>query len=278
MAEHQSDNQTGQSASGAAAKKTSDMTETSHSKKRGEKASASSSLYETVVIVVQAVLIALVFRALLYHPFSIPSGSMMSTLLVGDYLFVSKFSYGYGRYSFIGDWSFIDGRIWSGEPERGDIVVFRPVSQPDTDYIKRVIGLPGDRIQMLDGVLYINGQPVPREYVGEYSGFDQYGGRVVGKQYRETLPNGVSYITLDVMENSRGDTTNVFNVPEGHYFMMGDNRDNSSDSRFDVGYVPEENLIGRAEITFFSVKEGSAAWQVWKWPWTLRPDRFFIRL
>ena len=129
--------------------------------KPAAQSSLGSALYEWVVLFVQAIAIALVFRALLYHPFSIPSGSMMPTLLVGDYLFVSKFSYGYGRYSFIGDWSFIDGRIWSGKPERGDIAVFRPTNQPDTDFIKRVIGLPGDKIRVLDGVLYINGQPVP---------------------------------------------------------------------------------------------------------------------
>lgn len=240
-------------------------------------ASAKSSLYETVVIIVQAVLIALVFRALLYHPFSIPSGSMMPTLLVGDYLFVSKFSYGYGRYSFIGDWSFIEGRIWAGEPERGDVVVFRPPRQADTDFIKRIVGLPGDKIRVLDGILHINGQPVPREPAGEFSGQNQNGRAVIGQQFRETLPNGVSYITLDT-RRSLGDNTLQFNVPQGHYFMMGDNRDNSSDSRFDVGYVPAENLIGRAEVTFFSVDEGSRAWQFWKWPWTLRFKRFFTGL
>ena len=278
MAEHQPDNQTDDSPSGAGAETTPEASDERRVKKSAEKASAASSLYETVVVVIQAVLIALVFRALLYHPFSIPSGSMMSTLLVGDYLFVSKFSYGYGRYSFIGDWSFIDGRIWAGQPERGDIVVFRPETQPDTDFIKRVVGLPGDRVRMLDGVLYINGQPVPRELVGEFSGFDQHKRPVKGRQYRETLPNGVSYMTLDVDENSAGDNTRQYNVPEGHYFVMGDNRDNSSDSRFEVSYVPEDNLIGRAEVTFFSVEEGSAAWQFWKWPWTLRPDRFFVGL
>ncbi len=202
----------------------------------------------------------------------------MPTLLVGDYLFVSKFSYGYSRYSFIGDWSFIDGRIWAGEPERGDVVVFRPPGQPDTDFIKRVIGLPGDQIRMLDGVLFINGKPVPREPAGVFSGQDQDLRPIVGRQYRETLPNGVSYITLDIRENSQGDNTRPFLVPEGHYFMMGDNRDNSSDSRFGVGYVPAENLIGRAEVTFFSVDEGSQAWQIWKWPATLRPSRFFTGL
>jgi signal peptidase I len=237
--------------------------------------SGKSAIYETVVVIIQALLIALVFRAVAYHPFSIPSGSMMPTLLVGDYLFVSKFSYGYGRYSFYGDWSFIDGRIWAGEPERGDVAVFRPPTQPDTDFIKRVIGLPGDRIRVVDGVLHINGQPVEREPAGEFIGEDNFGRPMKVKQYRETLKNGVSYLTLDAVENSQGDNTELFVVPPGYYFMMGDNRDNSSDSRFEIGPIPAENLIGRAEITFFSVDEGARAWEFWKWPWTLRFSRFF---
>jgi signal peptidase I len=245
--------------------------------------SAKAAVYETVVIIVQAILIALVFRALLFHPFSIPSGSMKPTLLIGDYLFVSKFSYGYSRYSFPGDWSFIDGRIWAGEPERGDVAVFRPPNDLKTDFIKRVIGLPGDQIRVLDSVLHINGQPVKREPVGEFTDRDQFGRTATVKQYRETLDNGVSYITLDVRGKTLGDNTELFIVPPGHYFMMGDNRDNSSDSRFGFGnsanpndnYVPAENLIGRAEVTFFSVEEGSRAWEFWKWPWTLRFSRFF---
>jgi signal peptidase I len=202
---------------------------------------------------------------------------MEPTLLVGDYLFVSKFSYGYSRYSFPIDLPFIEGRIWEGVPERGDIAVFRPPREPETDYIKRVIGLPGDRIQMRDGVLYINDEAVKREPAGEWEGEEPFG---AARQYRETLPNGVSYLTLDARQGTAGDNTRVFEVPPGHYFLMGDNRDNSQDSRFlegPVGFVPAENLVGRAEIIFFSVDD-APAWAFWQWPWSVRPDRIFDTL
>ena len=240
----------------------------------GEKAKQ-GGIWETIKVVIEALLIALIFRTFLFHPFNIPSGSMEPTLLIGDYLFVSKFAYGYSRYSFPIDLGFVDGRVWEGSPERGDIVVFRPPREPGTDYIKRVVGLTGDRIQVLDGALHINGEAVEREPAGEWEGEGRFGSRGGIAQYRETLPNGVSYITLDMTENGAGDNTRVFEVPPGHYFLMGDNRDNSQDSRFldgPVGYVPSENLVGRAEIIFFSVND-APAWAFWKWPWTVRYDR-----
>ncbi len=241
--------------------------------KRGEK---SGGIGETIKVVFQALLIALVFRTFLFHPFNIPSGSMRPTLLEGDYLFVSKFSYGYSRYSFPFGPPLFAGRVWAGEPKRGDVAVFKLPTDNDTDYIKRVIGLPGDRLQMIGGVLHINGKPVKRERVGDFVETEE-GSTMRVTRYRETLPNGVSYETLDLVENGIGDNTQEYVVPPGHFFMMGDNRDNSTDSRFlsRVGYVPFENLVGRANIIFFSVKDGAHAWEVWRWPWTVRWDRLF---
>lgn len=235
----------------------------------------SGGLWENVKVLVQALLLAVIIRTLLFQPFSIPSGSMMETLLVGDYLFVSKYSYGYSKYSIPFSPDLFSGRIWGDEPERGDVAVFRLPSNPKVDYIKRVIGLPGDRIQVTDGVLSINGQPIDRELVGEYTPEGRYNQGTPVPIYRETLPNGVSYTTLDINPNSPGDNTREFVVPEGHYFTMGDNRDNSLDSRFDVGYVPLENFVGRATIIFFSIAEDSSPLEIWKWPTDLRFERFF---
>ncbi len=238
-----------------------------------DKTKKSGGFGETVSVIVQALLLALVIRTLLFQPFSIPSGSMRPTLLEGDYLFVTKWAYGYSNASLPFSPNLFNGRIWGSEPERGDVVVFKFPPDPSLDYIKRVVGMPGDTIQMRDGVLHINGEPVGRELVGEITDEDVTEMTRPVEVWRETLPNGVSYNTLDLTPNSIGDNTREFEVPAGHYFMMGDNRDNSTDSRFSVGYVPYENLVGRANIIFFSISGGASPLEIWRWPSELRPSR-----
>lgn len=232
---------------------------------------------ETVRTVVVAVLIAVVVRTFAYEPFNIPSGSMIPTLLVGDYLFVSKFAYGYSHESLPFGPPLFSGRIFEAAPERGDVVVFKKPNDTSLDYVKRVIGLPGDRIQMREGRLYINGEMVPRERVADYVTTDRFGRTVRIPQFVETLPNGAQY-RIHETQGDRGayDNTEVFEVPPDHYFMMGDNRDNSQDSRVlsEVGYVPSENLVGRAEIIWFSLADASFL-QIWKWPTNIRYGRLF---
>lgn len=235
----------------------------------------SGGLGETFSVIVQALLLAFVIRTLLFQPFSIPSGSMRPTLLEGDYLFVTKWSYGYSRYSLPFSPNLFSGRIWGGEPERGDVLVFKFPPNPSVDYIKRVVGLPGDRVQMRGGQVFINDVAVPREKVGQIDNPDITEVSRPVDVYRETLPNGVSYDTLDLTPNGIGDDTREFKVPDGHYFMLGDNRDNSADSRFSVGFVPYDHLVGRANIIFFSIAGGASPLEIWKWPSEVRFGRLF---
>lgn len=233
--------------------------------------------------IIYAMLLALTFRSFLFEPFHIPSGSMKDTLLVGDFIFVSKYSYGYSRYSFPLGLPLFDGRVMRSAPERGDIVVFRPTNQPRTDYIKRIVGLPGDQIQMRQGVLFINGTEAEQELISRFADHSDKGLPVTYSRYQETLPGGVKHHVLDMTPLGPLDNTNVYTVPPGHYFMMGDNRDDSTDSRVPlefggISYIPEENIVGRAEIIVFSLGEGARFWQIWKWPTSLRYDRFLTLL
>ncbi len=243
-------------------------------------------ILETIKVIIQALAIALVIRTLLFQPFNIPSGSMIPTLLIGDYVFVSKYAYGYSNYSMPFGPNVFNGRILATPPKRGDVVVFKLPRDNETDYIKRVIGLPGDRIQMIEGRLYINGVVVPREPIARAVTENREGEEVPVMTYKETLPGdglrpGVEH-TIVELEGDHGfkDNTELFVVPPDQYFMMGDNRDNSTDSRFEpesggVGYVPFVNLVGRAEIIFFSVKKDESALAFWRWPWSVRWDRLF---
>lgn len=225
-----------------------------------------------------AVILALVIRTFFLEPFNIPSGSMKPTLEVGDYLFVNKPAYGYSKHSFPFSMAPIEERILTGgrEPKRGDVVVFKLPTNTNIDYIKRIVGLPGDTIQVIDGRLYINRRKVPREPLG-LKEVDNDGIKTTMMEYIETLPGGILHHIYEEGDDRPLDNTEEYVVPEGHYFMMGDNRDNSQDSRVEsmVGYVPVENIIGRASFIFFSTNGYANIAEIWKWPWTIRYSRLF---
>ena len=277
---------------------TAEKNKTAKNQKPKEK-SQEGLVKEFIKTVVSAVLIATVFRTVFYEPFNIPSESMLPTLMTGDYLLVSKMSYGYSTFSLPFSPDLFSGRLIDGDVKRGDIAVFKLPRDNSTDYIKRIIGLPGDRLQMRQGQLFINGEPVVKERVEDFVFTEssninclrypnyrhpQADGVVECRypQYRETLPGGASYMSLDLEPYGLSDNTEVFIVPEGHYFAMGDNRDNSSDSRkpvsFGVGYVPKKNLVGRASVIFFSTNGDASLWEFWKWFSAARGDRMFTRL
>lgn len=228
-----------------------------------------------------ALLLAMVIRTFFYEPFNIPSQSMLPTLLVGDYLFVSKKAYGYSKYSFPFAAGPFEDRVWVSEPpKRGDIIVFKTPEDNRTDFIKRLVGMPGDTIQVTKGRLYINGKVLDRDPVGYKEITDEMGNKTRMMQYVETLPEGVMHFILEVSDDEALDNTPAYKVPEGHYFMMGDNRDNSRDSRVmeGVGFVPFENFVGRANILFFSTDGSAEIYEPWKWPFAVRYSRIFDRL
>ncbi len=236
---------------------------------------ASGAIKEIFVTLLWAFVIAVVVRTFAFEPFNIPSGSMKPTLLVGDYLFVSKYSYGYSRFSFPSSLELFEGRIFGSAPERGDVAIFRKPPQNAEDYIKRVIGLPGDRIQVIDGLLHINGEAVKREFLARGEGRNDRGRTYPIAIYRETLPNGVEHLIWEESDRMPfADNTREFLVPKDRFFMMGDNRDHSQDSRM-IGAIPLENFVGRAEITFFSHNGTAKIYQPWKWPWAIRYGRIF---
>ncbi len=238
---------------------------------------------EIVKTVVYALLIALFLRVLFFQPFTIPSASMEPTLLEGDYIIVSKYSYGYSKNSIPFSPPLFKGRIFERQPTRGDVIVFKLPRDGHIDYIKRLVGLPGDRIQVIGGVLQINGRPVPRKPLTPVMMDSGYGFTRNVERYEETLPDGKKIITYDFGPDGDVDNTEVFVVPEGQYFFMGDNRDNSLDSRVapeagGVGFVPAENLVGKAQIIMLSWNKGASLFKPWTWVLDARPSRFFHSL
>ena len=242
---------------------------------KATKKAGRNELRDTIVVIIEALLIAVLFRTFLYQPFSIPTASMQSTMMIGDYFVANKWVWGFGSYSFPFPLPF-NGRILGREPNRGDIAVFRNEISSE-DYIKTVIGLPGDHIQVKGGRLFINGTVVPREKLGDGTDTDSYGQTVPVVIYKETLPNGVSHTIQEISDDGQLDNTGEYVVPPDHYFMMGDNRDRSQDSRVlnAVGYVPSGDLEGKAEFRFFSITNDLPPWQVWQWPANVRLDRMF---
>lgn len=222
-----------------------------------------------------AVLAALTVRSCAFEPYNIPSSSMVPTLLIGDYLFISKYPYGYSKHSFPFSIPFVgQGRVFASEPKRGDIVIFKEPKSNRIDYIKRVIGLPGETIEMREGRLYINGELIERKYIGQERQETEQG-NMLYTRYTEVLPDGFEHPIYELGDYMQYDTYGPFTVPAEHYFMMGDNRDNSADSRY-FGAVPALNLEGRAEFIFYSNNGAGYFFEFWKWGDSLRLDRFFM--
>ena len=254
-----------------------------------------NSKYESLKTIFFAIYIALLIRSFIAEPFNIPSGSMKPTLLKGDFLFVKKWSYGYSKHSLPFSLPLINNRIFYKEPIRGDVAVFKTPEDNKTDYIKRIIGLPGDKILLANGIVFLNNKPLSKMQIGDFTEKDydnivkfksaidlniftnisiSEGGDVIISQFEEYIGN-YKYKILDIHNNSIGDNTNEFIVPEDYFFVLGDNRDNSQDSRFIIpGFIPINNLVGKAWIVFFSL-ENSRFFEIWKWPKSIRYSRIF---
>jgi signal peptidase I len=257
----------------------------SESKKATRAGTARSSSWELLRTLIYAGLIAVVVRTFLFESFNIPSGSMIPTLLVGDYLFVSKYEYGYSRFSLPFSPDLFEGRVLGHVPHRGDVAVFRFTQDTSIDYIKRIVGLPGDHVRVQGGELFVNGVLVPRTDLGDYVASDENGTRMQGRRYAEDLPGSgglppVPHQILKLTSNGQYNNTPDYVVPADSFFAMGDNRDDSADSRFmgtepdDLGFVPMQNLVGHAKFIFFSVDSRYPLWEFWEWPAEIRWGRF----
>ena len=237
-----------------------------------------NSFFGNLKSILIAIFIALLIRSFIFEPFNIPSGSMKPNLLVGDFIFVSKYSYGFSKHSLPFSIPLIPEKIFSNTPERGDVVVFKTPENNRTDYIKRVIGLPGDKIEIKNGIIFINGSEILRKKLNDFIDTDNKTSNKRVRMYKEYFYNKEINI-LDITDNGITDNTQLFNVPENHFFVMGDNRDNSQDSRFisTVGFIPYENLVGKAHFIFFSL-ENARFLQIWKWPNSIRYERIFKKI
>ena len=238
----------------------------------------SLSSIQNIKSIFLAIFIALLIRSFIAEPFNIPSGSMKPNLLVGDFIFVSKWSYGYSKHSLPFSIPLIPNKIFNKLPKRGDVAVFKTPYDNRTDYIKRVIGLPGDKIKIINGEILINDNLIVRKKISEFNDIDKKGNTKRIRRYKEYFYN-LEVNVLDITDNGIVDNTQVYEVPKNHFFVMGDNRDNSQDSRFlnIVGYVPIENLVGKAQFIFFSL-ENSRFFEIWKWPKAIRYERLMNKI
>lgn len=235
---------------------------------------------EIAKVILEALAIVLLVQTFLYKPFTIPSQSMVPTLLVGDYVLVSKFKYGFSRYSLPFSVNLFEGRILGKPPVYGDVVVFRPPHDPTTDWVKRIVGLPGDKVKMIDGRLYINGNKLTLKPAGTHTWRDQHEREFTSNMFIETGADGRKYKIIKHIPFGEAayDNTPEYTVPEGHFFLMGDDRDFSSDCRVleTVGFIPYDHIVGEAQLIFFSTElptKGGAWWQIWRWLSCMRFDR-----